>query len=220
MNGWNYGYGNPVNLVDPSGYAPNEPGIQEGRYSYTCNCGWVDWGHAKPTAARQLLSKVYFDPVNVPLPYLDTYKVIHVGMYRLIGGVGRYAVVRKWMSPSDERKVALGIFRELTEEFENWQANAFRGIEEHFLHSSFAEEDLASNLIGFYIAALDPLYRVPESGKNPGNPIETDEELITIVSKPCQSMNADDSMQVFKEYGEFIKSENLGKTEIGALLFY
>lgn len=50
-----YGYvgGNPVNLVDVLGFKPNKEQIlnvniaDKQGYSYSCNCGWIDWGHAK-----------------------------------------------------------------------------------------------------------------------------------------------------------------------------
>lgn len=37
---------------------PTEEGIGKGRFSYSTNCGWIDWGHAIPDAAKQLISDV------------------------------------------------------------------------------------------------------------------------------------------------------------------
>ena len=56
MNGWNYVEGNSINRVDPSGRIPTLDGIYAGDYSYSCKCGWIDWGHAGPSNARALVS--------------------------------------------------------------------------------------------------------------------------------------------------------------------
>lgn len=37
---------------------PHESGIEEGRFSYSTNCGWIDWGHSNPTNARGLIAVV------------------------------------------------------------------------------------------------------------------------------------------------------------------
>jgi len=151
MNPYLYVLANPVNLVDPTGFDPNENGIREGRYSYSCNCGWIDWGHASPPTAKRILRRVYVGIEDIPF-VSSNYKVIRANIPQLGGGISRYIVVRRHMSLQEKKEVALGIFMELTEQFEAYQGSAFFGLEERIFHSSFAEEDLPSNLIGFYVA--------------------------------------------------------------------
>lgn len=40
------------------GRVPDEDGVRERRYSYSTNCGWIDWGHTNPGLARQLIAVV------------------------------------------------------------------------------------------------------------------------------------------------------------------
>lgn len=40
------------------GRIPDEDGVRERRYSYSTNCGWIDWGHTNPGLARQLIAVV------------------------------------------------------------------------------------------------------------------------------------------------------------------
>lgn len=37
---------------------PSESGVRDGRYSYSTNCGWIDWGHTNPGLARTLIAQV------------------------------------------------------------------------------------------------------------------------------------------------------------------
>jgi hypothetical protein len=37
---------------------PDEEGIKEKRYSYSTNCGWIDWDHALPGLARVLITQI------------------------------------------------------------------------------------------------------------------------------------------------------------------
>jgi len=151
MNPYLYVLANPVNLVDSTGFCPNRNGIEKGLYSYSCNCGWIDWGHASPLTAKRILQRVYVGIEDIPF-VSSNYKVIYASVPQLVGGVSRYAVVRRHTSLQENKEVALGIFMELTEQFEAYQGSAFFGLEERIFHSSFAEEDLPSNLIGFYVA--------------------------------------------------------------------
>lgn len=155
MNGWSYVKNNPTRYVDPSGYVPTVQSIIDGTHSYSCNCGWIDWGHASPGTAKSILKGVYVDP----MPVNSNYKVLRVSMTAgnipFIGGLGvtRYAVVRTSQSLPDKDRIALGIFMDLSEQFETWQGSSIPSLFSRRLrHSSFSEEDLASNLIGFYLA--------------------------------------------------------------------
>jgi RHS repeat-associated protein/CSLREA domain-containing protein len=203
LNRWAYSEEDPVNRTDATGFAPNRNGIDTD-YSYSCQCGWIDWKHASPRDARRLISRVYYDTQNVPPFYSNEYKVISVSQLDVLGGIREYVVVRKWMDPEQERRVALGIFMELSEKFEYYQGSVLGGLVEKLFHSSFSEEDLTSDLIGFYVAALDPIHRVPESGENTGIGLESS-QLQELVDRRCALLNKEDSLRVFDEYGEFQK---------------
>jgi hypothetical protein len=37
---------------------PDFGGVYSGRYSYSTHCGWIDWGHANPSLARNLIAVI------------------------------------------------------------------------------------------------------------------------------------------------------------------
>ncbi len=59
--------------------------------------------------------------------------------------------VRFQLGISEKESTALGIFKDVSEEFERSQRGVL-GVQDRIMHSSFSEEDLVSNLIGFYRA--------------------------------------------------------------------
>jgi hypothetical protein len=72
----------------------------------------------------------------------------------------------------DKKKVALGIFMALSDKFENFQDVPF------FNESAFAEEDLASDLIGFYVAV--------QLTRPDGSDVQiTAEQEKALVHRPC-----------------------------------
>jgi RHS repeat-associated protein len=176
---WLYVYGNPVNGIDPTGREPTTGGIDAGDYSYSCNCGWIDWGHASPGNARALLGRVYRDPPRMP-GYLEGYKVVAAGAHTFFNlGVDRYAVVRTGLSLDENRRVALGIFEDINEQFESWQGSVPLGGWQ--LGTMYAEEDLASDLIGFH-AAVEDIAQKGERGFKEGL---SPEQLKALVRPVC-----------------------------------
>jgi hypothetical protein len=146
---------------------------------YSCNCGWIDKGHAgigpfRVTNAditqgadnlwkqissemystsdtingkscfrvhyRQAMGKTTTDPVIKRLFTFDgktLFRVSHFGHY----------LIRKGLSRQRKEEIALRIFLDVSYGFENMQAGF-----PFFLSSGFSQEDLISNLIGFYSA--------------------------------------------------------------------
>lgn len=139
--------------------APDDDGWR--RVSYTRRCGWVDWGHALPNAAKRLIRQMrqQADP-RLPLPperlQLDGQRAFAV-RYGLTSGALGYEmkreqdyVVRRDMPEADRWSAALGIFMAASVGLERFQGSFPLGL---ISSSSFSGEDLVSNLIGFYAAA-------------------------------------------------------------------
>jgi len=130
---------------------PTLIGIQQGQFVYSCNCGWIDYGHANPTRAGQIMTLLdarpaapanvevrsdrmaYWLSIDIPFP-LD---------------VGLMAVARTGLGSGERSRVALGMHmgREETREWLQFLAP--------WAGTSFSEEDLASDLLGFYMALND-----------------------------------------------------------------
>lgn len=112
-----------------------------GKLIYTCNCGWIDLGHVNPASARKLLADVKAaaaKPHGDWVHYNQTVWGLPVagGAYWVHGGI----------SPAMQEQVALTIFQNTSHSYE--------GLQSFFGSSSgYSEEDLVSNLIGFYAAA-------------------------------------------------------------------
>ena len=136
--------------------APNANGWR--RLSYTCRCGWVDWGHALPGAAASL--KRMIDMESSDWPGLSKVPVSYLGHpayildFGLAMGAGpitvsrrRHWVVRKGLDPQQKRRVALGIYLRASHDFEQLQGSFPFSLVTG--GSSYSPEDLVSNLIGF-----------------------------------------------------------------------
>ena len=124
-----------------------------GRLIYTCNCGWVDKGHANSASTRphigaqSLWSEIRSKSgARTKWPfegYLVEYRqdMMKFGVGASYGG--KYLVAQN-LSLMEMESVALGIFLEVSFGFEDMQSWTFAG------NSSFSEEDIVSDLLGFY----------------------------------------------------------------------
>jgi RHS repeat-associated protein len=143
---------NAISSIDLLGLARRQQ-IREGTLSYSCNCGWIDWGHANSTNAAELWKRLH-NTSNYSLTK-QGYSVafgMEAGIKKFGVGISKgvnYTYFVKYnLSTSDLESVGLGIFKEVSERFETSQG----GLQDRIMHSSFSEEDLVSNLIGFYKA--------------------------------------------------------------------
>lgn len=134
------------------------------RLSYTRRCGWVDWGHARPTAAlglkEQILSEQGADSAlrgvglaleNSPA-YVLTFgeRMGKVWRGRFYGAPTDHLwVIRRGLNHAAREQAALGIFLAASYEFEQLQSSAPFSWR---ISSGFSAEDLMSDLIGFYVA--------------------------------------------------------------------
>ncbi len=90
----------------------------------------------------------------------------HMGNKYYKTGVTGHYLIRKDLNLPQRKSVALAIFMQISQEFEGLQAGFPWGV---LTDSGFSQEDLVSNLIGFYVAigeiskqeALDKCHQVP-----------------------------------------------------------
>lgn len=146
-------------MSDRDDIEPNTRGWR--RLSYTCRCGWVDWGHALPGSAialkRQIDNEVgswpLLDGMDVTLDGQAAYLLAYgqaMGAGPLRVSTVRHWVVKKGLSQQEREQVALGIFLNASYGFEKLQGTFPYSLVTG--DSSFSPEDLVSNLIGFYSA--------------------------------------------------------------------
>lgn len=125
---------------------PTEEGIKKGDYEFSTHCGWIDWGHANPTKAKEVINKVKTTPLG---------STFTVKMYTWAHSGWVTARILKTLTPTQEKRVALGVFQTLSKAFEEAQSDT-----DFLKKTGFAVEDLPSNLVGFYRAAEG--YSVPD----------------------------------------------------------
>ncbi len=204
-----YGYvgGNVVNRVDPSGMFPDLGDVEKGDAGFSCNCGWLDWKHIRKTnqIVYDLLDDLRFassqtitNPFWTGLWGVYTYVPLGLGILEvhLFGGVA--AIPDR--SAKAVIPLAVSIFMSANERFEENQLRAsqewFPGTVPPFkgrlTSSYFSEEDLPSDLIGFYIA-----HQRWSGGQKSSSVVEEQ------VKKICGAVGREESLEVFKQiYGE------------------
>ena len=139
-----------------------EDDISKGRLIYSCNCGWIDTGHADPSSKRAYEGASHLwgqiDKETGPRSKrsgVDGFKVIFAEQQGVPifgdrwfsnGTTGEY-FVRSGLTPGQKESVALAIFLDVSFGFE-----AHQGVAIISALSSFSQEDLVSDLIGFYRA--------------------------------------------------------------------
>ena len=168
-----YVRGNPVNRIDPSGYVPKKGEVGT-KYMYSCNCGWIDWSHAR-VRGDKLIRDIYNAkqreadyvllpaiggrngaPFSIPVftpisPFSDPQ--VAYQEYHINGGVrGEIMVFTGRSDWHSTLEVALGVYISGNNLFEDYQSEQGFGVIDRLTKSSFSEEDLMSNLIGFYRA--------------------------------------------------------------------
>lgn len=128
------------------------------RLIYTCNCGWIDLGHLNSEEShryryasaaylwKDILQERGIDIPGQPDSHLIQYKQ-SMGRFGLKREFSRFYLIKKGLSLADKRSVALSIFMEVSMGFESLQASMSL-----ITDSGFSQEDLVSNMIGFYSA--------------------------------------------------------------------
>ncbi len=164
-----------------------EDEVKSGRLVYSCNCGWIDTGHANPnstqafTGAKHLWEQISKETGRRSRKAgVDGFKVTFAqkmglplfGFVLFRNGVTNEYFVRGGLSTSQKESVALAIFAEVSAAFE-----AYQGLTIIAANSSFSQEDIISDLIGFY-KAVRP---------------ETD------YGNLCNTLGTSESLEVFKQ---------------------
>jgi hypothetical protein len=181
-HGWVYAQDNPLNIIDPTEMIPTYDSVNRGAHSFSCCCGWIDWGHAGPRTARAIKDRILADIVDDDGS--PDYKVIDTGYASILPPIGGLVVVRKDLSRQERQQVALGIFMSLEERVEDAQL----AIEEFtfgLTRSGYSLEDLPSDLISFYVAWMT------------AGDITVD-QLKAIVKPRCHVLDETDSLEIFE----------------------
>ena len=215
LNAWNYGIGNPLLYIDPSGAVPIEGEIGS-HFIYSCDCGWIDLHHANPSLARSMYSQLSKVPTQPKL----FGKTVDIGVRE---DILAYRLAYGWPAPlssiSNERKLV--VKTNLPKPEVDEAALAMLIIHENMhekltawawplLRSGFSEEDLTSNLIGFYMQK----YGYPDA--RIGNAINEDGStwrwLKGVCGIPGNTLQdaIDWSESVFKSYGKYNQIEEWG----------
>jgi len=209
-NRYSYTGGNPVNRVDRNGLIPERDKISSDDYEYTysCNCGWIDWKHADPNiTARRVIELVqrtfeYYVQAgsNAKVAKLSAWDLSH-NITVPLGPLGRASLgtfhedvyIDCDMTANDILPIAMAIFRSVEMAHEGSIPSWFsRFSSERW--TNYAEEDLTSNLIAFY-RAVDSQF----DGRYGENA-----QLPNVCDYPSdESTGQQWSQQVFEEYGDF-----------------
>ncbi len=128
--------------------------IQNEKLTYTCNCGWIDLTHLTSGERRYASPGYLWQDVlqerglqlgNRSDRHVIKYKQ-HMGKYGFSSEFSKIYWIKKGLSLNAKRSVALSIFMEVSMGFENLQSSLSAVTD-----SGFSEEDLVSDLIGFYV---------------------------------------------------------------------
>jgi LysM repeat protein len=135
-------------IVD--GTAPNIDTVRSGLV-YTCRCGWIDLGHARPDNAAKLWKSISTETGEGIVGgrwYRVNFKE-SMGRWGLTASESGSFAVSRGLSMKEKESVALGIFFNVSDRFENMQNSWPWRIA---TDSGYSAEDLVSNLVGFYRA--------------------------------------------------------------------
>jgi hypothetical protein len=191
--------------------------IETGRLIYTCNCGWVDLGHAgiELDSANTYSLKYKRKPSKAGRPWIGAdvlwsqidkeqggrsvldprgYKVTYrqeMGWKGTYAGETRQYWVRTGLTRDQKEQVALAIFSEVSHAFEGMQGS---WPYSWATDSGYSQEDLVSNLIGFYMVVHPKL-------------LDRFEEL-------CRPISLQGSLDIWDKYGAVGQTKNKNFTPI------
>jgi hypothetical protein len=128
---------------------------------YTCRCGWIDLGHARPDNAARLWHAISTETGEgrvgglwYRLDFKESMK-----RYGITVSQSESFAVRRGLSRTDKESVALGILLGVSDRFELLQSSWPYGV---LSDSGYSAEDLVSNLVGFYRAVRPGIHYVSQ----------------------------------------------------------
>ena len=188
-NAWLYAEGNPIRYIDPTGHIIIEQSILNGEAEFSCKCGWIDWNHVRHSdeIGYGILDDLRYiehspGPVNglwavqirINISFLDVFN--------------KFAVVPKGNVTGLVSHLAVSMFMDANEQFEMNQLawGRMTGIE-RLRTSYFSEEDLPSDIMGFY-AGYKRFYA----------PGLRSEDVYNNIRRMCGAVGLQESLSVFQ----------------------
>jgi RHS repeat-associated protein len=216
-NRYSWVEGNPVNRVDPSGMIPSASDIRDGRVRYSCNCGWIDRSHVDGGigAAATISNALSMSLDYATLQSLPNFRVLYMNE-RFPNFDHPTSYIRNYQLLLDDLKgaaaipfltnfkvlvpdsilrsnymstVGLGIYMQYEERFESFQANANSLVNLVQSPSGFSEEDLPSDLMGYWLWMNSGRTGLSESEIWEGS-----------LDRICNIMSVESSLFMYQEY--------------------
>lgn len=125
-------------------------------YIYTKNYGWIDRGHAGFKGGQRLIRKLFTEILNSREGSIISYEMESSDKRSGIKLLGNSAKIQFRMlksifkNPLIAQQITYSIFKKVSLEFEKCQEKT-----DNLKMSSFAEEDLPSNIINFYFEVFE-----------------------------------------------------------------
>ena len=200
LNRYSWVEGNPINGVDPtgnitiSGINSNPP-----RYSYSCNCGWIDWNHLEKydLVGFEILDDITAI-VNASQSLEGFFYIVDVSTSagtQIFGprtqvGVNTLSFLDQQVINLQEYALRVGLSIFMMTAWSEEQAHEVIQSYPLLPNSGFAEEDLISDFLGFYTAyqrfkALPSL--VPSS------------QIYESIKRTCGAFNEAQSEAVYRD---------------------
>jgi hypothetical protein len=137
--------------------------VESGILVYTCNCGWLDTGHAdsrsrRPHVGAESLWREVLGETGIASQKAGEsgFKVTYtqdMRRWHVTADATRSYFVKRGLTVAQKESVALSIFMDVSIAFETLQGSfPWSWVSSRSRDSSFSEEDLVSDLIGFYVA--------------------------------------------------------------------
>jgi hypothetical protein len=136
--------------------------VESGILVYTCNCGWLDRGHADSRSRRphvgaeslwlQITRESGRRSTRTDARGFQVIYTQDMSKWGITAAETRSYFVQSGLSVAQKESAALAIFMEVSVGFETLQGSFPWSLSSHSNDSSFSEEDLVSDLIGFYVA--------------------------------------------------------------------
>jgi hypothetical protein len=163
--------------------------VRSGQFIYSCNCGWIDLSHASPETTKEILVLLRNNETP-PQGYSQEKKVVQLQIHTPYSMSLNERYVIK-IPVANNKSLALGLLMDIENKREGLQGWIPWG------GSYFSEEDLTSNLIGYYLATNNKPSMRDEAGFN---------VIVPICKIPPTRQEAIEwSIKVFEAYGDSVE---------------